>query len=409
MRLCLFAFIGSDNLGDEAIFQTVYRDLQSLSPSELTVLSQNPAKTRSLVRDANVRVVSARLARESLSAIRGCDVFVCGGGGIFQDQTSIYNPVRYLSRLQVAHAFSKRVFVYGVSVGPLRNPINRRLTGSVLSRAAYLTVRDEASRQELLRLGIPEDRVETTSDPVVNFASAGACSPPGPDRKHIVVCLRHWFDTIDWLPVSVVNRLHLRSHENTLLYKRFALGMASVLDHLATSLDATLTFLPFWGDRDTRVHRDVVDQMQRRDKCRVISEAQTPEAANAIIGGADLVIGMRLHSLIFAIANARPFFAIDYSKKVGDFIEEVLPGRVGMVSASPRDLEPAEVIAKLDRVAKSSPFDQHYCDRVAELKRRERANITRLRCFATTRRDDANGPATWSVRPEHERGRESTF
>jgi polysaccharide pyruvyl transferase WcaK-like protein len=95
VHLCLFAFIGSDNVGDEAIFQTIYRDLQSLRPETISILSMNPARTRAIARSANVRVVPARFGPESLAALHGCDVFVCGGGGIFQDQTSVYNPSRY--------------------------------------------------------------------------------------------------------------------------------------------------------------------------------------------------------------------------------------------------------------------------------------------------------------------------
>ncbi len=379
MRLCLFAFIGSDNLGDEAIFQTVYRDLQELRPEALTVMSMNPKRTRAIADAPNTRVVAAGLWRETLSAIRECDVLVCGGGGIFQDQTSIYNPSRYLARIQLAHVFSKRVFVYGVSVGPLHHALNRRAASQVLRRVQALTVRDEASRRELLALGVPANHVHTTSDPVLNFSRTTTVPPAAVGRKNVVVCLRHWFDTIDWLPVSVVNALHIRSAENTRLYARFVSTMAAILDHVARDGETALTFLPFWGDRDTRVHRDVVEKMTRGAQCKVLAESPTPEQANALIGAADFLIGMRLHSLILAVANARPFFAIDYSKKVGDFLEEVLPGRVGLVSASPEDLDARETIAKLDRLEREHPFDATYGERVAELKRKEKGNIAQLR------------------------------
>jgi polysaccharide pyruvyl transferase WcaK-like protein len=92
---------------------------------------------------------------------------------------------------------------------------------------------------------------------------------------------------------------------------------------------------------------------------------------------------MRLHSLIFAVANARPFFAIDYSKKVGDFLSEVLPGRVPLVSASPKDLDAARAIAQLDRLETASPFDDDYRARVADLKRKERQNVALLRELLT--------------------------
>jgi len=379
MRLCLFAFIGSDNLGDEAIFQTVYRDLQSLQPEALTVLSMDPVRTRVIANAENTQVLSARSTRDTLSAISRSDLLVCGGGGIFQDQTSIYNPSRYLARIQLAHFFSTRVFVYGVSVGPLSHRLNRRLTRDVLRKAARITVRDEASRQELLSLGVLKDNVYTTSDPVMNFGGATTEPPAQRTPKKVVVCLRHWFDTIDWLPVSVVNALHIRNADNTRSYNHFVESMAEVLDHIAREPEASLTFLPFWGERDTRVHRDVVARMSHRAKCHVLPESPNPEGANALIGAADFVVGMRLHSLILAVANCRPFFAIDYSKKVGDFLAEVLPNQVGLVSASPKDLDARAAIEKLDQLQHIQPFGEGYARRVAELKRKEQDNLALLR------------------------------
>jgi polysaccharide pyruvyl transferase WcaK-like protein len=102
MHICHFAFIGSENLGDEAIFETIHRDLQQLKPESITVLSMNVERTRRLVSSANTEVLRAQSLRDTVRAIRRCDLFVCGGGGIFQDQTSIYNPARYLSRIQLS-------------------------------------------------------------------------------------------------------------------------------------------------------------------------------------------------------------------------------------------------------------------------------------------------------------------
>jgi len=42
-----------------------------------------------------------------------------------------------------------------------------------------------------------------------------------------------------------------------------------------------------------------------------------------IIGRSEAVIGMRLHSIIFAVLGRTPFLGISYSKKVRDFIETI--------------------------------------------------------------------------------------
>jgi polysaccharide pyruvyl transferase CsaB len=378
VRICQFAFIGSENLGDEAIFQTIYRDLQTLAPERISVLSMNPGRTKLLATASNTQVLSAKSITETLRAIRDCDVFVCGGGGIFQDQTSVYNPSRYLSRIEAAHFFGKLVFVYGVSVGPLTNPVNRALASRALGRAACITVRDGASREDLLALGVPAEVVHSTSDPVMNFSPDLPAPPAARSKRKVVVCLRHWFDTINWIPVSVVNKFGLRRQSDQERYEKFVHAMARVLDHVARNGDAELTFVPFWGERDTKVHHEVAAKM-RTTSVKVLEQSPSPNDVNALIADADFVIGMRLHSLIYAVSNARPFFAIDYSKKVGDFLNEVLGESAASVSASPADLDADAVIARLDKLEQQSPFGDAYRSSVERLRQKERRNIELLK------------------------------
>lgn len=376
LRVCQFAFIGSDNLGDEAIFEAVHSAIQSFDPERVTVLSMSPERTRRLALKPNTRVLSARSLVDTLQAIRDSDVFVCGGGGLFQDHTSIYNPLRYLSRVLAAVALGKRVFIYAVSVGPLENPLNRRLTREILSRAHCVTVRDSGSKRLLVELGVPEHLVFVTSDPVVNHEAHAA--PAGSAERRIVVCLRHWFDTVPWLPVSVVNALGLRSRENTQLYDHFIGELAKTLDALYERKKTPLLFVPFWHPRDTRVHHDVVERMRFKEHATVVDRNLAPDEAGALIASAEFVVAMRLHSLILAVAAKRPFFALDYSKKVHDFLEEVVPGQSERVSASPEKLSAQAVSDKLAALDGAWPFGPPYEAAVDALKLRERENIELL-------------------------------
>src|SRR5688572_22272025 len=102
MRICQFAYIGSGNIGDEALFETIYRDLQSFQPERHVVLSVNPERTRRSVFNDETTVLSSHSIIDTIRAIRACDLFVCGGGGLFQDHTSVYNPMRYLAPIEAA-------------------------------------------------------------------------------------------------------------------------------------------------------------------------------------------------------------------------------------------------------------------------------------------------------------------
>src|SRR6185436_10667027 len=131
----------------------------------------------------------------------------------------VYNPLWYLSRVQVAHFLGKPVFIYASSAGPFHNRSNGVMTGHILGQAARITVRDSPSVRQLLALGVSADKVQLTADPVLNYPTASASTPPTGDWRNIVVCLRHWFDIVNWLPVRVVNALHIRSADNVRNYE----------------------------------------------------------------------------------------------------------------------------------------------------------------------------------------------
>jgi polysaccharide pyruvyl transferase WcaK-like protein len=79
-------------------------------------------------------------------------------------------------------------------------------------------------------------------------------------------------------------------------------------------------FVPFHktaGDvSDVEVAERVLGRMQHRERARVLSPEHTPQEISGIIGRCDALVGMRLHSIIFAKTHAVPFVAISYDPKV---------------------------------------------------------------------------------------------
>jgi polysaccharide pyruvyl transferase WcaK-like protein len=162
-----------------------------------------------------------------------------------------------------------------------------------------------------------------------------------------------------------------------LRYQRFINELARILDHLANYPETTLMFVPFCGERDNQVHRDVVAKMKHADRTKIL-QAASPQETQRMIAEADFIFGMRLHSLIMAAAAYRPFFAIDYLTKVSDFLESLLPGTAHAVSVSPVDLSADVVIGKLENLRVTDYFGANYVSAVARLKSRERENVKLL-------------------------------
>ena len=83
MRILLSGYYGFGNVGDESILQSIIQGLRRVDPKiEITVLSVFPQMTREFNR---VDAIDRFDWRKIFSAMLKTDVFVSGGGTLFQN------------------------------------------------------------------------------------------------------------------------------------------------------------------------------------------------------------------------------------------------------------------------------------------------------------------------------------
>ncbi|HEY8487367.1 MAG TPA: polysaccharide pyruvyl transferase family protein, partial [Limnochordales bacterium] len=162
-KVVLSGYYGFANLGDEAVLAGV---LQALRDTRLSVfplvLSADP--------DATVRAHGVAAAPRGLAhvprALRGAAALVSGGGSLLQDVTSFRSPLYYLAVLEMARRAGVPVIWFAQGIGPLRRGWVRRLVARAARQARLVVVRDERSRQELVRMGVPAQQVRVGADAV---------------------------------------------------------------------------------------------------------------------------------------------------------------------------------------------------------------------------------------------------
>jgi polysaccharide pyruvyl transferase WcaK-like protein len=96
------------------------------------------------------------------------------------------------------------------------------------------------------------------------------------------------------------------------------------------SANFELLFLPFQADQDRAVLQELALTIP-------VVEAHGPADLLRAVQSVDIVLGMRLHSLVFALLCAVPFCAISYDPKIEGFLhrlEEVCEYSVPWWSAS---------------------------------------------------------------------------
>ncbi len=308
-------YYGFENAGDEAILRCMAGHLRALRPDlDIAVASGNPQRTAARY---GVRGVPWNDIQAVRGAVEHCGLVLVGGGGIFHDYWGVdpdtfltdrhWGPVYFAGPALLAMLHGKPLMLYAVGVGPLVSEHARAFTRAACDAANAITVRDAGSKELLESLGADGGKIAVTADPAFAFtpdrgAPAGG-PPPGP-APIVGVSLRPW--TLGAYPE---------------FWQR---EVAAALDAFLEEHGGSILFLPFQthpGERenDRAVAERVRSWMRAPEAARLLPDS-SPEALYAATQACDVVLGMRLHSLIFAFLNRRPFVALSYDPKIGRFL-----------------------------------------------------------------------------------------
>lgn len=320
-RIVLSGYYGFDNSGDEAVLQSILLALEAQGKSngirfEPVVLSVQPEKTS---RTYGVESAHRMRLGEVIRAIRGADGFISGGGSLLQDATSAKTIPYYLAILKIAQWLGKPTFVYSQGIGPVNKSLFFGWIRSVFNRCQYVSVRDQESKELLQRMKVNKDIV-VVPDPVMGMPlGAYAVTKDGSGKPTIGVSVRYW-------------------NQDRSELKALAEGLKLVLDRS----DAVLRFLPFHLPSDAEASAEVCNWIGPSYESRITTAHHVvyPQHMLAEVSQCSLLIGMRLHSLIYAASQEVPMIGISYDPKIDQFLN-----RLHMVSTATTDLIQADTVA----------------------------------------------------------------
>jgi polysaccharide pyruvyl transferase CsaB len=299
------------NLGDEAVLAGLLGELRRQAPDwQVKVLSGNPAATE---KQHGVVAVPRASLRSVFRAMREADIVVSGGGGLFQDATSLRSLLYYAGVLHLARLARKRTAILAQSIGPLRTGLARRLTATAAEKADLVTVRDEPSAALLRSIGV-RCPVEVTADPAF-LVEPDASAAAGP--AEMALCLRTWPGGQDAVGAVVEGVGRWLAEEG-----------------------GTALVLPFQSPQDDAVAGQAAARLG--DRARIVPLYGHPGLAAAIMTKVQVVVGARLHALILASSAAVPWVGLAYDPKV-----QGLASAVGLLALAPEGLTPEGVQAAL--------------------------------------------------------------
>ena len=318
-NILISGYYGFDNIGDESILRTLITSLREKIPDcRLTVLSHNPASTREKY---GVEAVERMSPGAILRAVRRCDMLISGGGSLLQDVTSSKSIHYYLFIIRLAKLLGKKVFIYSQGIGPIDHAFNRRATARALKKADGIVVRDERSAKLLEQIGLPQERIVITADPVIRMKR--------PDRtvgREILARAGIKKDgrlTVGWA-------IREKNRDST-----FVREITECIRWLRENYDAESVLIPFHYEEDREVCSVIAERTNGAAKC--LSEKYLSEDMLSIIGNMDVLVGVRLHSMIYAAIMGVPIIGVSYDPKCTAFLNSV-----GLDSLSTRETFSAE-------------------------------------------------------------------
>ncbi len=293
-KILLAGYYGFGNLGDEAILEMAIKQILEITDKKnITVLSGNKEVTS---RKYNVNTIDRYNVFSIANKLMKSDALVFGGGSLLQDITSKRSIYYYLFLIRLAKIMNNKVIMLSQGIGPIVNENSKKAVQSTLSYIDYITVRDKHSKEFLENLGMDKNKIFLSTDPVINLRAGENYTAKNSGRKKVCFSLRNW--------------------KNADVSKKI-----SVLTEKLIEGNIECYFIPFYYNEDL----ELIDEVEKNigDKAVYYKEKLTTGDAFDIIKGMDVLVGVRLHSLIFAAAANVPFAAVSYDHKVDHFANSV--------------------------------------------------------------------------------------
>ncbi|MFW6026068.1 MAG: polysaccharide pyruvyl transferase CsaB [Candidatus Woesearchaeota archaeon] len=301
--VAISGYYGYDNLGDEAILYAMIEMLKKESPSiDINVLSASPEIT---AKRYGVNAILRNDFLKIMKVLKKTDLFLSGGGSLLQDVTSLRSIPYYLALVKLANILGNKTAFYAQGIGPVNKSISKKLIKWVANDTNLITLRDKDSLNLLKNIGVKEELINLTVDPVyglyandfLNSKNSLLDFKKKSEEKLVAISLRPWEDNS-----------YLKS-------------VIKAVDYLYERKKIKFVILPMYLDQDLEISKKLKEKM--KSPAYLWKKKLTPAEMISLFSNFDFFIGVRLHSLIFAAINGIPFIGISYDPKVDSFLKDL--------------------------------------------------------------------------------------
>jgi polysaccharide pyruvyl transferase CsaB len=305
LPVLISGYYGFDNLGDEAILESILQWFEKRDDVHPVVLSNDPMATFDSYGVDSIRRTSLW---QILKRLCGAPVILQGGGGLLQDKTSTKSLMYYLGIMLLGFVTGRRVVAFGQGIGPLDGEFAPLLVGEFLSQCDLVCMRDFKS------YSFCQQRLPITAN--IKLMADAALLLNSADSE--IVEDIYLQENIDLVGKPLVAFCVRGSRRDQVQIN----AIARAIDITTSNLGGGVVLIPFHHPEDFEYAEIIRKHVNDKDSVVVVKGKYRPAEMLGLIGKCDLVVGMRLHSLIFAANMGVPFVAMSYDPKIDEFAGE---------------------------------------------------------------------------------------
>ena len=243
--------------------------------------------------------------RKMKKTVDKANALILGSGGFLYDSASrtVEKDLRLILHAQEKH---EPTMIYAVGVTSLRHEKSKQLVRQAINNANYVSCRDPASANRIKSLSV-NAFVHATADPAIIAPKILGFRPKEkqfPNNPKICVSLRNRFVSFQ-------------------LFKT----LSKLLKVLVERYNAKIVLVPLratWFDDDRIPLKQLFKQLESvKHNISFFERRPSVEQFTRMMEDMSVVIGMKLHSVIFATSMGVPTIALSYKQDVTDFMSYV--------------------------------------------------------------------------------------
>ena len=316
-RVVLAGWYGAANFGDELLLATIAGWIHAAGGTPIAI-SVHPSYTKATL---GIEAVPFSDLAPIVEAMAGADLFVLGGGGLFQDYDGLdstalgrfpaLNATQYAQYFHLAAGLGLPTVALAQGIGPLRTEGAQAVAAEVFRRSNYVSLRDAESAQ-LLR-----DIAVTRGAPVAPDPGWLAAErlpsidlhesfPQLTGRRILGINLRHWPFDAQW-------------------EEAFVAAIRGAVPKGWGCLWIDFQRTPA-GDGQGFIDDEIAPRMIERlgaEGLHVRFNGGTVPETVAALAACDAVLAMRLHGVLVGHSAGRPVVALEYDEKVRALNDEL--------------------------------------------------------------------------------------